>query len=1140
VRSGVRVVGLVAAAALFTTGLQGAAMGATQSPSVTATSGAPTTPAPRRLVTGWLPYWSMGSANSVVQANAALFTDVSPFWYDFRGYSPTVNLVSEYGGVASSVALYHSLKIKVLPTITDGTGGGCSYEMYNQLSTASGRAYVINTIKLLVVANNFDGIDLDWEQFAFCNGSRSWPTMRTNWIAFVKGLAAGLHTSGRLLSITVPAGNATASDSTGYYLYAWHDIGPFIDRLRIMTYDYSPSTPGPIGPYPWIDQVAAYAVTQVAAGKIQIGVASYGRDWVWSRAGSCPSLAPAGASAAQAATFFNNISWASQTHEYDSSYAATYIKTLFTNVIATTPGVSLPVAPVSTWDNTNKERTFPYQVKFTGRNQPARVTTLAVGGLMGGTSVIVGSAANVFAGAKVSGSGIGVNATVAGVVGNVVTLSVNNAGTVTGTLTFTKHTGLTGVKGAAKTNTILAPSTAGISVGSTVTGTGIGVAATVKSISGITLTLSVENTADLLPASTITFTTVAKPAAVGGVAGSTDIVVSSVAGVVLNSAVSGAGVAAGSKVTAIDAVRHNLAVSVHNTAAVTGMISITPPPVNASCTISRVGWYSEAQSAIARATLVNKYHLGGIAEWTIGGEDPAQWAGLKSYAQAIAPWPSVVTVTGQSQLTPGATGALSGSVTFRGTALAGASLLVGRHFGRDRRGRPLRDRRSRPARELLVAGDGTGRRLGPDRGVGGRCHDGSDSRLHQRDGSSRPPARPGRRGRGDGAVLRCRATRGAHHTAGAACGFSDLDHSELGHHFRGRSGVDGVAGSECRLRLASHGARTRPDEARLTGYRHHRRRGCRGDPGKCRCDRRVPGSGLDPWHGDLQGRPRGGSPHRPGAFGGQHRLAHRRLPDDIGRGSVLFLDSGTGSQLRVAGRRADQPLHSARGSGFRGDSRKGRSFVQGTARGGRFRDEAGGRWCRCPGPVRLHGRAALVERVVLRHAGHRAGPCRRHLHAYCGAGLPGSVPLRRHLVSADRAAEPARLQQDSHGHSRLSPSSVRRRGSPVVASSMPRRGPGHSLSRVGPPGSLIRINEPGRCSDTAMLDGHLRVTIGALSTERDTSGCRPTMVLTGQAAGGCHETSDATVCHPRLHRAGSLRLRTRRCFFPAPAGQVSD
>jgi spore germination protein YaaH len=676
VRSGVRVVGLVAAAALFTTGLQGAAMGATQSPSVTATSGAPTTPAPRRLVTGWLPYWSMGSANSVVQANAALFTDVSPFWYDFRGYSPTVNLVSEYGGVASSVALYHSLKIKVLPTITDGTGGGCSYEMYNQLSTASGRAYVINTIKLLVVANNFDGIDLDWEQFAFCNGSRSWPTMRTNWIAFVKGLAAGLHTSGRLLSITVPAGNATASDSTGYYLYAWHDIGPFIDRLRIMTYDYSPSTPGPIGPYPWIDQVAAYAVTQVAAGKIQIGVASYGRDWVWSRAGSCPSLAPAGASAAQAATFFNNISWASQTHEYDSSYAATYIKTLFTNVIATTPGVSLPVAPVSTWDNTNKERTFPYQVKFTGRNQPARVTTLAVGGLMGGTSVIVGSAANVFAGAKVSGSGIGVNATVAGVVGNVVTLSVNNAGTVTGTLTFTKHTGLTGVKGAAKTNTILAPSTAGISVGSTVTGTGIGVAATVKSISGITLTLSVENTADLLPASTITFTTVAKPAAVGGVAGSTDIVVSSVAGVVLNSAVSGAGVAAGSKVTAIDAVRHNLAVSVHNTAAVTGMISITPPPVNASCTISRVGWYSEAQSAIARATLVNKYHLGGIAEWTIGGEDPAQWAGLKSYAQAIAPWPSVVTVTGQSQLTPGATGALSGSVTFRGTALAGASLLV--------------------------------------------------------------------------------------------------------------------------------------------------------------------------------------------------------------------------------------------------------------------------------------------------------------------------------------------------------------------------------------------------------------------------------------------------------------------------------
>ena len=53
---------------------------------------------------------------------------------------------------------------------------------------------------------------------------------------------------------------------------------------------------------------------------------------------------------------------------------------------------------------------------------------------------------------------------------------------------------------------------------------------------------------------------------------------------------------------------------------------VTPAPAPASCTVSRVGWYSDAQSAIARAALVGAYQLAGIAEWTIGGEDLAQWA----------------------------------------------------------------------------------------------------------------------------------------------------------------------------------------------------------------------------------------------------------------------------------------------------------------------------------------------------------------------------------------------------------------------------------------------------------------------------------------------------------------------------------
>ena len=57
----------------------------------------------------------------------------------------------------------------------------------------------------------------------------------------------------------------------------------------------------------------------------------------------------------------------------------------------------------------------------------------------------------------------------------------------------------------------------------------------------------------------------------------------------------------------------------------------------ASCTVTRTVWYDERNSVILRAHLAGTYHLGGIATWTAGGEDPGQWPLLRSYAQTIAP-----------------------------------------------------------------------------------------------------------------------------------------------------------------------------------------------------------------------------------------------------------------------------------------------------------------------------------------------------------------------------------------------------------------------------------------------------------------------------------------------------------------------
>ncbi len=682
-RRAVRLSSVVVTTALVAVGLVGPASGTSSTsaaPSVTVSSGVPTVVAPRAMVTGWVPYWNTPAGLAIVSANSKIFSDVSPFWFDARGTAPTIHLLNEYStstATLSAVAAFHALGLKVIPTVTDGTGW---MQMSNQLSTVSGRATIVNALVSLAKAYKFDGIDLDWEQFAFNDGSSTWPTTRVRWIAFVKSLAAALHANHKLLSITVPAGYPTGGDSTGYYVYAWSVIGPVIDRMRIMTYDYSPSVPGPIGPFPWVDLIAKYAVTQVAASKIQIGVASYGRDWVWSSAGSCPTLAPAGATTAQANDLLNvELPWARSRHEFDSRGAANYVQTLFKDAVATNPAITLVQAPVSTWDNTQKERTFAYQVKFAGRRQPASVAIGTVGGLVGTSTVQLATTVGVVPGAKATGTGIAAGATVTTLVGNTVTLSAKNTAAVTGSLTFT-HPVTTHVTTAATGSdtvaTITVASATGIVVGALATGTGIAAGATVKTIVGTTVTLSAANTAavtgsvDFATTATVT----AKSAAAGLLTGTKTIIVGSTTGITTGAAVSGTGIGKGA--TVVSRSGNTVTLSVASTSSGNASITFKPAPVATSCTISRVGWYSEAQAALARATLVNKYHLGGIAQWTIGGEDVTQWAGLNAYAKSIAAVPSVVTVTGPGLLNASQAGTLSGSVTFKGVALTSTVVNV--------------------------------------------------------------------------------------------------------------------------------------------------------------------------------------------------------------------------------------------------------------------------------------------------------------------------------------------------------------------------------------------------------------------------------------------------------------------------------
>jgi 5-hydroxyisourate hydrolase-like protein (transthyretin family) len=201
--------------------------------------------------------------------------------------------------------------LSIVPTITDGTA---KLVLSGLLANPRTRTQVVESIATLVNANNFDGIDLDFEGFAFVDGNKTWAKTAPFWVAFVKELSAQLRSNGKVLSVTTPVLFDPTQKSKGYTVYAWAAIANDIDRLRIMTYDYSVAKPGPIGPIEWTERSVKYAVSTMSSSKVFVGLAGYGRDWITKIVGSCPTSAPVGTKlGAKAATFKMNYASAKAT-----------------------------------------------------------------------------------------------------------------------------------------------------------------------------------------------------------------------------------------------------------------------------------------------------------------------------------------------------------------------------------------------------------------------------------------------------------------------------------------------------------------------------------------------------------------------------------------------------------------------------------------------------------------------------------------------------------------------------------------------------------------------------------------------------------------------------------------------------------
>jgi spore germination protein YaaH len=234
---------------------------------------------------GWIPDWRLASASLDVTPHLSQLKSVMPFAYE----------VNDDGTLRDStelsknewpqlIANAKASKLRVVPTVMWGNG----VAMQNVLSNATTRVALEDSIVNLVKANNFDGIDIDFEA--------KQDKTRDYFSTFLRGLYGRLGTKWMYCTIEArqplqdrySPGTTPPPDATDY-ANDYNMINKYCDRVEVMAYDQGTidlrlntarSAPyAPVADPGWVADLVTLASQNIAKNKIIIGVATYGYEY---------------------------------------------------------------------------------------------------------------------------------------------------------------------------------------------------------------------------------------------------------------------------------------------------------------------------------------------------------------------------------------------------------------------------------------------------------------------------------------------------------------------------------------------------------------------------------------------------------------------------------------------------------------------------------------------------------------------------------------------------------------------------------------------------------------------------------------------------------------------------------------------
>lgn len=206
----------------------------------------------------------------VLRETLPYLTFITIFTY---GFTPEGNLITVDDEEIISIAREYNVgPIMLISTLTED--GVFSNELANSiLNDTYAQDVLIENILQNMRDKNYYGLDIDFEYI--------FPEDREAYVAFVDKVRQRLNSEGFIVIVALAPKTSATQQGLLYEAHDYRGLGEAANAVLLMTYEwgYTYGPPMAVSPINKVKEVLDYAITEIPANQIFMGIPNYGYNW---------------------------------------------------------------------------------------------------------------------------------------------------------------------------------------------------------------------------------------------------------------------------------------------------------------------------------------------------------------------------------------------------------------------------------------------------------------------------------------------------------------------------------------------------------------------------------------------------------------------------------------------------------------------------------------------------------------------------------------------------------------------------------------------------------------------------------------------------------------------------------------------